>query len=105
MKKYRNRLQIVADILRVVQTGVAKTQIMYQANLSFKLLSRYLSDVLDAGLVSFHEGNCYILTPKGEKFLTKYEEYDKCCKKLEKKLNELDDQKVLLEEMCSNKYN
>jgi len=99
MKKYRNRLQIVADILRTVQMRVTKTQIMYQANLSFKLLSRYLNNVLDAGLVSFHEGNCYVLTPKGEEFLRKYKEYIKCCKKLEKQLNGLDDKKVLLEEM------
>jgi len=31
--------------------GARKTQIMYQAYLSYKLLVRYLKDVMDAGLV------------------------------------------------------
>jgi len=40
MGKYRDRLQIIADILSVVRDGAKKTHVMYQANLSFTLLKR-----------------------------------------------------------------
>jgi len=46
MGKYRDRLQIIADMLSVVRGGAKKTHIMYQANLSYTLLGRYLSEVL-----------------------------------------------------------
>jgi len=51
MAKYRSRLEIVADVLGVVSGGARKTQIMYQANLSYKLLVHYLKDVIKMGLV------------------------------------------------------
>lgn len=100
MGKYRNRLQIVADILSVVQGGVKKTQIMYQANLSFKLSNRYLTEILDAGLVDFDGVSLYVLTPKGEEFLRRYEQYSRRLKKLNKRLNDIDEQRIVLEKMC-----
>ena len=69
MGKYRDRLQIIADILSVVSDGAKKTHVMYQANLSYTLLSRYLSEVLDAGLVSFGEEGYYRLTKSGRGWL------------------------------------
>ena len=51
MSRYRDRLQIIADILVIASRRARKTQIMYQANLSYRLLCRYLGEVLEAGLV------------------------------------------------------
>jgi len=67
VSKYRDRLQIIADMLSIARNGAKKTQIMYQANLSYRLLGRYLREVLNAGLVKFENGNSYVLTAKGKK--------------------------------------
>lgn len=104
MGKYRNRLQIVADILSVIQGSAKKTQIMYRANLSFKLSNQYLSDILDAGLVNFDGVNLYVLTPKGEEFIRRYEEYTMRLKKLNKRLNDIEEQKIILKKMCSREH-
>ena len=102
MGKHRTRLSILAHILSVINenAGVKKTQIMYQAYLSYKLLVQYLNDVIEAGLVKCGNENCYVLTQKGKKFLTKFFEYDKSCKSIERELNYIEDQKLSLEEMC-----
>ena len=65
MGKHRSRLQIVADILFVVRDGAKKTQIMRRTNLSYKLLGRYPTDVIEAGwldsgmqdLAPLHQGD------------------------------------------------
>jgi len=98
--KYRSRLEIVANILSVVSEGAKKTHIMYGANLSYKLLNRYLGEVFNAGLVCLN-GECYEITDKGQHFL------EQCISLLEHKrrLNEykdtVDDVKERLEELCS----
>lgn len=104
MGKHRSRLTILADVLSVINdnNGAKKTQIMYQAYLSYNLLVQYLKDVTDAGLVFCGKENCYQLTPKGEKFLTKFGEYDKSRELIDKQLNNIESQKIMLEQMCSN---
>jgi len=102
MSKYRDRLQIVADMLSIVSGGARKTRIMYQANLSYRLLCRYLSEVLDAGLVRFEEEDCYVLTAKGKEFLSRHEDYSKRCRSLEAQFNHVNNEKTVLEEMCFN---
>jgi len=100
MSKYRDRLQIIARILSVASGGAKKTRIMYQANLSYKLLCQYLDDVLDAGLVCFEKGELYVLTDKGKEFLDRHEEYSKRRKSLEQHLNNVNGEKAALEKMC-----
>ncbi len=102
MSKYRDRLQIIAKILLIASKKAKKTQIMYQANLSYKLLCRYLNEVLDAGLVSYENQECYVLTAKGKEFLSRHEEYSKRCKTLEEHLNHINNEKTALEKMCLN---
>ena len=70
MGSYRTKLDIVADILHVAHQGAKKTEIMYQANLSYKLLVKYLTEIKRACLLDF-EGRrrCYVLTSKGKEFL------------------------------------
>ena len=105
MGKHRSRLKILAKILSVVSenTGVKKTQIMYQAYLSYKLLVQYLNDMIEAELLQCVNENCYVLTQKGKKFLAKFFEYDHSCKTIERELNYIEDQKLTLEEMCPNR--
>ncbi len=100
MSKYRDRLRIIADILLIVNDKAKKTRIMYQANLSYKLLCRYLDEVLNASLVKSEDDDCFALTAKGREFLTRHEEYSKRRKSLEEHLNHVNDEKVALEKMC-----
>lgn len=104
MGKHRTRLKILANILDVINSNkrAKKTQIMYQAYLSYKLLVQYLNDVTEAGLAVCGEENCYKLTQKGEQFLAKFSEYDKTRERINEKLNYVEDQKLMLEEMCPN---
>ena len=107
MGRYRSRLEIIADMLCVVNdnkdnNGARKTRIMYQANLSYKLLTQYLNDVVEAGLVTFGTKNYYMLTRKGKEFLAKFGEYCKSREKVEVQLNHVEGQRVMLEKMCAN---
>ena len=102
MGRHRNRLTILANILSVISAnnGAKKTQIMYQAYLSYKLLVQYLQDVTKAELVACGEENNYRLTRKGEKFLANFEEYDKSRETVDAQLNHVEDQRLMLENMC-----
>jgi len=98
MGKYRGRLQIIADILSVVRGGARKTHVMYQANLSFALLKRYLKEVLEAGLISCDDDH-YRLTGRGESFLDRFSNYSKRCDHVEEELNNVNDEKAVLEDL------
>jgi predicted transcriptional regulator len=104
MGKHRSRLKILASILSAVSDNncAKKTQIMYQAYLSYKLLVRYLNDVIEAGLVFCGEDNCYKLTSKGEMFLAKFSEYSRSREDISEQVNGIEDQKLMLEGMCPN---
>jgi predicted transcriptional regulator len=99
---YRSRLDIIADILHVVSQSAKKTQIMYKANLSYKVLTKYLTEVSEASLVDFEcEKQCYMLTAKGREFMEAYKKYSRGNRHLKKRLNEIDGKKKVLEELCS----
>jgi predicted transcriptional regulator len=104
LRNYRGRLDIIADILQVVSQNAKKTQIMYQANLSYKVLTKYLKEVSEASLAAFEcERQCYILTAKGRAFLDAYKEYYRGNRHIEKRLNTITGKKKFLEELCSGK--
>jgi predicted transcriptional regulator len=100
---YRSRFDIIADILHVVKgDGAKKTQIMYGANLSYKVLTRYLAEVLEACLVRFERNKrCYVLTSKGREFLEHYREYSRRNKHVAEQLQTMNAKKRVLEELCS----
>jgi predicted transcriptional regulator len=101
---YRSRFDIIADILHVVKgnDGAKKTQIMYGANLSYKVLTRYLTEVLEACLIKFEKSRrCYVLTAKGREFLEHYREYSRRNKHVTRQLENVNAKKRLLEELCS----
>lgn len=73
--KRRDRLFIIAEILRIAQDGCLKTQIMYRANLSFAQLNEYLSYLIKMDLLKLvyqNKKKIYKTTINGEKYLEKY---------------------------------
>lgn len=101
MGNYRGRLDIIADILQVASQDAKKTQIMYGANLSYRLMQRYLNDIIEASLIRFENNNqCYILTSKGQEYLDAYREYSRSNKTIEKRLNDFLSKKKILEDLC-----
>ncbi len=69
----RNNLDICADILRVSKGGAKKTHLVYQANLNFKIVKRYLAELMEKELLE-REGDRYYLTNKGSDFIERYDE-------------------------------
>ncbi len=73
--KRRDRLFIIAEILRIAQDGCLKTQIMYRANLSFAQLNEYLSYLIKMDLLKLvyqNKKKIYKTTINGGKYLEKY---------------------------------
>ena len=76
--KRRNNVDIMADILRVARGGAKKTWIVYRANLNFKIVKDYLSELTEKGLLAAPEGlNLYRTTEKGLDFLEQYYSFRK----------------------------
>jgi len=76
----RSEIEIIAEILMLSEKGIRKTEILYQANLSYKQLSSYLSillekDFLKENKLQNHNSNgtymLYSRTEKGHELLTK----------------------------------
>jgi len=67
----RNDLDICADILKVAKEGAKKTHIVYQANLNFKIVKKYLERLTENGFLESEKGNFYT-TERGGKFLRQY---------------------------------
>ncbi len=105
MAKYRNNIEIVADVLTIAREKALKTQIMYRANLSFRLTERYLETVLSAGLVMLDVDGRYLVTDKGVSFLKKFLVYKVHAKGLLQKLERLEQRKHSLLKMCSPESN
>jgi len=72
MANRRNNLDVTADILRTARGGALKTRIVYQANLNFKIVKRYLKFLLEKKFLSFSDRH-YFTTYKGDHYLIKYE--------------------------------
>ena len=103
---YRRKFDIIADMLLVASggSGAKKTQIMYRANLSYKLLTKYLDEMRKTYLLSFEQKQRhYVLTSKGRQFLEVYKEYAKRTRDAEKHLNDLNGKKRMLESLCSSR--
>jgi predicted transcriptional regulator len=95
-------VEIIADILNVVRDGARKTQIMYRGNFSYKLLKRYLCEVIGAGLVYRGErSNVYWLTEKGKMFLKDFENYSLNRSEAEQHLTNMKSLKMKLEGICA----
>ena len=103
MGKYRSRFDIIVDVLKAVsEKGLKKTNIMHRANLSYKLLTRYLKDVMDMDLVRVEDGNIYEITEKGSNLLREVNGYRERRVEVEEQLSEIKDVKVMLENRFLN---
>ena len=71
-KKRRCRTDIIVDMLLVAGEKAKKTQIVYKADLNFRMLEEYLPHLVDKGLIE-NTGGEYKTTEKGERFLTDYQ--------------------------------
>jgi len=79
--KRRSGFEIKADILLALSKQFGEklkpTHVMYQANLSHKLLKEYLNDLVTQGLIeSKGDGKKFIhLTEKGKNFLMQFRDF------------------------------
>ncbi|MFC1847545.1 winged helix-turn-helix domain-containing protein [Chloroflexota bacterium] len=69
----RSNFEIIADMLKVGENGAGKTKIMYNANLSYRQIQKYLAFLLSQGFIDKMEmGNpsvTYKVTDSGLKLL------------------------------------
>ena len=75
-RKRRDRLYIMAELLRIAKNGSLKTHLMYGANLSFAQLNDYLSFLISTGLLKTVQESgklVYETTSKGLEFLINYD--------------------------------
>jgi predicted transcriptional regulator len=99
--KYRRRLEIIVDILNAAgKNNVKKTRIMYIANLSHRLLRKYLKETINIGFMR-SSNNGYEVTEKGHAFLERYQEFSSKFSKIEKEFEDLQFEREVLERMCA----
>ena len=75
---------------------------MYQANLSFVQVGRYLQTLMDNDLVELLNDTFYLTTPKGKVFLQMYAEYVERLQRMDQEAVETEKNKLQLETMCLN---
>ena len=97
----RHSLDIVRDMLSVASVKARKTRIMYQANLSFVQVEKYLHTLLEKGLLEHDGDSCYLITQKGLDFLKLYDDYVERCRELKEQVDQSVKDRLLLESMCS----
>ena len=75
IKRRRNSLEIMSEMLEAAEQGSRKTTIMFKANLSYALLVQYLS-VLKANefLETADDGKTFFPTRKGRTFVKEFRE-------------------------------
>jgi len=101
-KKYRHSLEIVRDMLSVTSEKVRKTRIMYQANLSYRLMEKYLQGLLESRLLENVDDSFYLITGKGKEFLQMYEDYLGRRRRIGEEIARGRKDRLLLENMCFN---
>jgi predicted transcriptional regulator len=101
MVKYRRRFEIIADIISAAEKGAKKTRIMYFANLSYRLLIKYLDDTLKVGFIR-ESNHVYETTEKGKIFLEKYADFSSKYSKLVNDFEALKFEMEVLDRMCTS---
>ena len=98
-RKYRNRINIIADILQIVAGSSKKfTHVMYQANLSFALTKKYLNKLLNTEMIRYEKDTyrLFTITNKGKEWLLQYEEYISLCNRLQCQLKDIENKEIML---------
>ena len=100
--KNRSSLEIVRDVLSVATQRCKKTQILYDAHLNYRLLEKYLSNLLENCLLDQVDDSYYLITSKGKNFLQNYEEHIERCRKIDKDIRHVLKEKMALKNMYFN---
>ncbi len=75
LHRYRNRIDIIAQLLDSASTPISKTKMMYRAMLSYEQLKEYLIILAENDLINYDEPNrSFTTTAKGYQFIKRYEE-------------------------------
>jgi DNA-binding PadR family transcriptional regulator len=72
---------------------------MYIANLSYKLLEKYLEETVELGFVYFSNGS-YEVTEKGRTFLEKYNDFSSRYSKVDVEFQRMQFERDDLERLC-----
>ncbi len=73
--RYRNRIDIIAQLLDAASTPVSKTKMMYRAMLSYEQLRDYMLILAENDLIAYDEPTRrFTITAKGYQFLKRYDE-------------------------------
>jgi len=67
----RTSLMVAYDILQVARDGSNKTQLVYQCNLNFRVIKRWLSRLMSKGLLEFNAlpSKTWTTTDRGLRFI------------------------------------
>jgi len=101
-RKHRNKLEIAKDMLAIATVKVRKTRIMYQANLSYRLLEKYLNSLLEGGLMECDDDSFYSITSRGREFVQIYEGYLERRRRISEEVKRVRKDRLRLENMCFN---
>jgi predicted transcriptional regulator len=97
--KNRDKIGLMAAILEAANTGAPKTRIMINANLSFKLLEKYLGLSMQLGYLEA-EGTLYKVTQQGRIFLVRYRRFVSQHAQVQKSLRTLAEERAILDCLC-----
>jgi predicted transcriptional regulator len=77
MNNRRSNIEIIAEMLRIGENGAGKTEIMYNANMSYSQIQKYLGFLISHDFINkIHVGNpcvTYQITDSGVKLLKSIE--------------------------------
>jgi predicted transcriptional regulator len=73
-RRKRTKYDLLADLLRSAKGGARKTNLMFRANLSFVLLNKYLSFLVENGFLESKDG-LFFPTKAGLRYLHRYARY------------------------------
>jgi predicted transcriptional regulator len=73
--RYRNRIDIIAQLLDAASNPTTKTKMMYKAILSYEQLKEYLVMLTENDLIAYdNPSRRFTTTNKGYEFVKRYEE-------------------------------
>ena len=73
--RYRNRVDIIAQLLDAASNPTTKTKMMYKAMLSYEQLKEYLVMLTENDLIAYdNPSRRFTTTNKGYEFVKRYEE-------------------------------
>jgi predicted transcriptional regulator len=78
INRYRNRIDIIAQLLDAASSPSTKTKMMYKAMLSFEQLKEYLVILTENELIAYdNPSRRFTTTNKGYQFMQRYEDLNK----------------------------